>query len=740
MPFTPDYQTNTTSLHNDESDINIKQFLMTLWRRKFLILIVMLLGVGSMFLYVQTLSPKYSAKASVLIENGLNPSGELRSFISSIRIDSSVILSEAEVLKSRTMARKVIGKLGLMNDPEYNPRLRMAEPNAIDKIINGDVRENNFKTLSVNRSAIEQGAEDPELGLVIDVFLEHMRVRPVPGSFVLQVEFNSQNPQKAALVANTIIDEYIDLNLDKKFRVTERLTNWLDTRLNTLRIQAREAEDALEAFRLENNLQVNDIEDFTQQQLNGLSAQLVKAKAQEAEAQARLKQIENPSKIMLTPEAENSRVLQALKLKEAQTLDDIAELSDRYGPKYPAMIDADLALKEVRSQMRQETKNIAKNIEANLKFAQARVSEIEDSLNQMDQPEGSDINASIRLRELERELDASRSILEAFLQTYKRAADQGKLQESQASVISYATIPLMPYHPNKPLFLSLSVIVSFFIGVGLVLLLENMATLFRTVEELEEETGHACLGLIPAVPKLDPKKPIADYVISRDGARVAESMRTLRMVLNLRAENKGQKAKVVTLTSSLPEEGKTTLSTWMARVSAKSGERVIVIDCDLRRPRLHTAFGKTPQNTLVEYLTGKCTLEEALYRDPATNTHVIFGRSVPNNALDLISKDRMSNLIEALREQYDLVILDSPACLSVSDARLLASKSDQTVYVVSWNESPREVVNAGLKQFADFGYDAVTLVLNNVDLKRYAKYGFNDAVHYYSAYNPYYQD
>ena len=212
------------------------------------------------------------------------------------------------------------------------------------------------------------------------------------------------------------------------------------------------------------------------------------------------------------------------------------------------------------------------------------------------------------------------------------------------------------------------------------------------------------------------------------------------MVLNLQARDQQHRPKVITITSSLPDEGKTTLSVWMARLAAKSEEKVIIIDCDLRCPRLHKAFGKKPEYTLVEYLTGRATLEQVIEKDKTSGAHIIYARPVPNNALDLLGKERMRNLINSLRERYDLVILDTPANMAVSDARLMAAQSDRTLYAVSWDDTPREVVNAGVKNFADFGYDALSFVLTNVDVKRHSRYGYGDAISYYNRYKKYYAD
>jgi capsular exopolysaccharide synthesis family protein len=737
------------------ANINIRNFFAVLWRRKFLIIFVVLLCLGTVSLYVKNLVPQYTAKSSILIENAMSSNNELRSFVPSTHVDMNVVLSEAEVIKSHALARSVIDRLALINDPEFNPALRVSKSNIMDKFFNNDQAEKslitnkNFKQLSVYKTetgGVSKNFKNQDMALVVDAFLNHLKVSVVPGSFVLQIEYNSTDPAKATLIANTIVDVYIKQNMDIKSQATGRITKWIEDRLHVLRTQAHDAANMVEKYKLENNLHVKDIVNFNEQQLSELRDQLMSAKRQKAEARERLNQIQNwvehPDKIKSTKEAKNSRAIEFLKLKEFDTLKEISDLSVNYGDKYPRMVSKKEELEEIRAQLKQELTVIAQSIKTSLNFASKRVQGIENTLKNVGVVEGVGNNNSenVHLHKSVREAKAAQAALQNFLQKYKHSIDLVDVQESQVRVISEATIPIISYYPNGSLLIKWAVAISFFLGIVLAFILEKMISVFRTSEHIEEETGHSCLALVPFVPNLEPKKPIADYILSKDGHRMAETMRTLRMVINLRSKNLNQKSKVISVTSCVPEEGKTTLSAWIARVVAKSGERVIVLDCDLRRPRLHTAFGKNPQNTLVEYLTGKCTLEEATYRDPGTNMHAVFARSVPNNALDLITKSRMTNLIEALREQYDLIILDSPACLAVSDARLIASKSDQTVFAVSWDDTPIEVVNAGLKQFADVGHQALSLVLTNVDLKKYAKYGISDAAHYYSAYNPYYAD
>lgn len=733
--------------HDLEADL--RNFLLMLWRRKTLIFSVIAIGVVSVFLLLQTIEPRYTSRAFVMIESGKETVPEFEALISSMRMDSTLILSETEVLKSRNLANRVVDDLGLMRDPEFNPKLRRADKGLLNKMALGSAEnseeENNFKSLSVygtEMKAIPEEMQTQDKGRVIDIFLRNLFARPVPGSSVLQIEFTAKSPEKSAKITNAIVNAYIEQRLEMKFNATQKLTEWLDARLETLRDQVRNSELAAERFRAENNLTEGARSEVTAQQISELNSQLVFAKSEQAEAKARLDQvkrwIKNPEEVEATSEVINSRLIQNLKLQEADLLRELSDLENRYGPRHPTIINTRNELQDLRQKMRQEKNSIGRAVENELKVASARVQALEDGLREIEERKNVENKARIRLRELEREAVANQAIFDTFLDTYKRSDKQEQLQDAEARVLSYATIPAGPSFPNKPLFLSLTAAACFFLGVALALLIEKLDNAFRTSSQLEGHTGYPCFGIIP---EADPSKvggKIANFVTKNPSSKITEAVRTLRTVLNLRSSTTDEKPKVVTITSSLPGEGKTTLSSWISRVAAKGGEKVILIDCDLRRPNVHRAFGLSHDKTIVDYLSGHASLEDVIVKDEATGLHMIFSKSVPNNALDLINSEKMSKLVASLKQAYDLVILDSPACLAVSDARVLSTMSDQTVYAVKWDKTPREVVGAGVKQFADFNYKNLAFALTNVDIKRHTRYGYGDAVYYYGRYKEYY--
>ena len=727
--------------HFDELDVDLRRLLMLLWRRKWVVMGIVVVTVAVAAIISSLLPTRYTAQSLVMIESeSINPKGiELQNFMSEMRLDTALVLSEVEVLKSRETARRVIMRLNMMAEDEPSSQSLMTTPAE---------NETEFKSLSVYRTEMtsdENPVLSDKMNRAIAVFQNNLAVKPVPGSYVIQISYTSGDPQRAALVANIVMDVYMEQRLEEKFLATQKVTNWLDNRLTALREQVRQSEKAVEDYRSRNNLIEGARFEMTAQQLSELNTQLVLAKSKRAEALARLNDTEgyvaNSGVADASPDVLNARYIQDLKRSETELLQQKADLSSRYGPKHPTIIKINAELADLRSTLRRETQQVADAVRAEYEVADARVEELQKALAEMQGQKRVEYKAMIDLRELTREAESNRLIFDNFLETYKRSDQREQLEEPEARVLSYASVPEDPSYPNKPLIISLAAAISLFLGIAFVLILEKLDNAFRSASQLEQRTGYPCFGLIPAADSSVTKHGIADYIIKKPSSAVAESIRTLRMVLNLRSGNdEASRPRVVTVTSSLPAEGKTTISAWLGRVAAKSGEKVIVIDCDLRRPNLHRVMKMSNEKTLVDYLTGDMKLNQVVNKDDPSGAHIICARAVANSALDLISSEKMRKLIKSLKETYDLVILDTPAALAVSDARILASESDFTLYIVEWDKTPREVVTTGVKQFSDFGYENLAFVLSGVDVRRHARYGYGDTAYYYGRYREYYQE
>ncbi len=733
-----------SAISSDDGMLDVRYVFKTFWRRKWLLLAVMITGFFAAFLFTAFIPLQYKAQSLVMIQTVKldEQSIDVQSFLTKIRIDDGQMLSEAEVIKSKELIRALIERLDLMNDPEFNPKaVAINKTAAKDKPSSPD-----FKSLSLynqSSSTIPSELLNKDLAITIDRVLSHITVRPVLNTFVMQIMVSSTDPSKAAQIANVLADLYLEQRLETKFNASRKVTSWLDRRLTELRNQVRVSEAAVEKYRSENNLIQGARSEITTQQMTELNSQLVLAKSERAQAQAKLDQAlrwaSNPSEIDVSSEILNNPFIIDLKTAEIDILRRRSEMMQRYGDKHPLIINSNNELDSIRTKLSVEMEKIVQTLRNDLNVADASMNSLQLSLDEVEGLRKTENEATIRLRELEREAEANRLIFDNFLSTYKRNDDQESLQEPDAKIITYATPPNKPFWPNRPLILSLTTLMSLFLGICIVMLLEHLDDSFRSISQIEMKTGYPCYALIPKAEGVA-EENLAEYILEKPSSAVAESVRTLRLVLNLRGERDGQKPRIVSVTSSLPGEGKTTLSSWLGRVAAKSGEKVLVIDCDLRRPNLNRILKAPAEKTLADYLSGQARLEEVIYRKDPSGAHMIFARSVPNTALDLLSSEKMKNLLLSLRQVYDLVILDTAASLAASDARVLANMSDHTLYVVGWDKTPQDVVLNGIKPFSDFGYKKLSFVLSNVDVHRHARYGYGDTGYYYGRFKDYYSN
>ena len=726
-------------------EIDIRGLLMLLWRRKMILFGAVLAGLLLALAVLAFVTPRYSASALLLVNQGRTQfdATELEQLFGRSTPSGSNVLSELEVIRSRALARKIVSAHNLMTDPELNPNFSAFGGGGKEKSAN---TPSGFKNLSLGQSDLRQVPTDligEDLELVISRFLDHMRVRSVPGSNAVRVEYMSVNPRRAAFMVNAIVDAYIEQRLENKYRAAQKVSDWLDKRLVSLRDDVREAEANAQNFKIENNLLEGTQSIISTQQLSDINQDLTAAKTSHALALAKLRQAKGAEddllKIQTLPDVLNSEIIQRLKLSVGAQENGLAELSARYGPRHPTRIRAESELASARTQLRTEIDKVLDNIRNDVVLTEQRIEAMENDITEASGETFADNTLMIQLRELEREAQSSRAAYESFLQTYKKSQEKEQLHEPEARVLSYGIIPYKTAYPNRLLILTLSMAVSLFVGLVVVLLLEKLDNTFRNAAQLETLFPFSCYAMIPALSKVEAQKDNGLYVIDHPSSIVAESVRSLRTALSLRGDkSEGADGKIVTITSSFPGEGKTTLSVWLARLAAKSGEKVVLIDGDLRRPNVHRSVGMKNDISLVDYLTDQKELDEVIQKDKVTGLNVILGSSVPNSALDLIGSDKMKTLVASLRKVYDLVIIDTPACLAVSDASVLATYSDTMLYAISWDETPREVVASGVRPFIEMGYKDVAFVMTNVDVKRHVQYAYGDTAYYYGRYQAYY--
>ena len=441
-----------------------------------------------------------------------------------------------------------------------------------------------------------------------------------------------------------------------------------------------------------------------------------------------------------------SPLIARLRERETDVARRAAEMATELGPRHPKMINIRAELADLRTRLEAEVEKIVRGLSNELEVAQIRERTLEDNLKRLE-AEAADVNtAQGRLRVLEREAAANRTLFDTFLARWKETGRQDEIQHPDARILSYADVPRRPSSPKKVRIVGVALVFSVVLGVLLVFLVEQLDSGFRSAEQIESMAGVGTLALIPLLTRrrLKGHLPIG-YVLDKPASSYAESLRTLYTGVLLSAVDAG--AKSILITSSLPGEGKTTLAVAMTRLLARGGRRVLLVDADLRRSGVARILDLPNEIGLVQLLGPRGeTLEHAVQHDPGSGLHVLTtGRGSVPSPSDLFESARMKALLESLRDTYDLVVIDSPPLHVVSDARVLARLADTTVFLVRWAKTRREVALLGLRQIVEAGANLAGVVLSMVNVRKHARYGYADSGYYYGygssrAYRHYYTE
>ncbi len=726
------------------AEVELRELLHTLWRRRSVVFGMVFFLTALATVIVFQLTPRYTGEAYVMIDPRKTQVVDVEAVISGLSADIETIQSEVLVMRSRGLAEKVIERRNLRNDPEFNDSLRPVRsfarlfdprsylPKEWLAVLTGSALEDELT---------EDQRLDRERVRVIDAFLERLEIEPAGRSRVIKVGFESESPRTAARVANTLAELYIVAQLDAKFEATKRATTWLNDRLFGLRQQLETSEQAVEEFRRKSGLVEGKGETLASQQIAELNTQLVLGTTARAEAEARLNQLEallaSGSGMETAVEVLRSLLVQRLREQEAEVERRAAALAAIYGNRHPRMISVRAERREIQSKINRELAKIAQGLRNEVDFTRARETALIANLERL-KTEVTDLNAAdIQLRALEREAEATRALFETFLVRSKETSTQESFERPDARIISRADVAETPSFPKKHLLVPLAFVGSIFAGIFVVFVLEQLDHGFRSLEQIERLTGVAPLGLIPVLKRISKiAKTPESYILAKPASAFGESIRTLHTSLVL--SDVDNPPKVIVFASALPKEGKTLVSLSFARLLAHVGQKVMVLDCDLRKPRAHEVFAAPAKPGRVEYLAGKASLEEVTHKDKESPAHLIPAGALAPNPSDLLGSHQMERLLRRLANVYDLVVIDSSPVLAVADVRVLSRLVHKVVFLVRWADTRRDVAMSGLRQLIDAGGDVAGVMLSMVDVKQHSRYGYGGAGYYYGRISKYY--
>lgn len=702
---------NSFSRYSIETGNNdIAAVLNILYERKYIILLFFLLGFFLSYLYVFQAKEQYSASAKIMLSqtNTASRTGSaLQTLLSTGKLDIADLLSQIEVIKSPEILAELIKDQKLFLDPNFA----------------GSSVFNNYDEITTGRQRA-----------IINSVKNNLSITPVLGTSIIEISMKSGSLKKAADIINALIKVYGQKEIERNQKKAEFASDWLAERLEILEEEVRDAEIALENAKEENNLNLASSDDSRLIRIELLTKELSIAQGEKAETEATLGAIKkarsNNLRMDAIPDIVSNKVIENFKFEEARLLKRKAMLEERYGPKHPEMIAFSAEFKGFRERLKSEIETIYLMLENQVKIDDRRIEGLNNAIAKYRDSYKGDAEQRLKIRNLRTSADTSRALLSNFTKSYLESLQNVKMDRNPIRIIAEAVPSPSPIYPKKSLIVVLSSITGLFLGIFIALVMERIQNTIQTPQQIEKLTSLPVFGLIPKT-RFSKHNEASQYITENPASLLSELVRTLFTTIQLRKPHHKNGGRVITLTSTLSSEGKTTTSIWLATIAAQNGKKVLILDADMRRPSLHKAYGIGNSKGLVDYLSDRLPLDETIYKKHPSGVHVMTGKAIPTHALTLLNSERMDTLLRRLKDDYDLIIIDVPTALIFSDALVMAKQSDHTLYVVEANSTKIPDFIDSVKKFTEMGYKDLSFVLNKVEDKKLNRY-MKKIIHYNS--------
>jgi len=723
------------SLPSQES--TLREYIRVLIKRKWMVSSV----IVGIFMAVAVASlrqtPIYEAVGQIVVNKG---DSNLITFKDSMPVvdyyDQSDLDTEVRILQSDLMALQVIRQLNLDKRPEFGGHSDQKQANLVADPLQSDS----------NRTSS-----------LLSAFRGSLKVSLIPNTRVMEIHYNSTDPQLAASAVNTLAATYVEQNFKTKFESTMQASDWLSKQLVDLQMKVETSQEKLVRYQREHEiLGTDEKQNIITEKLDELNKEMTLAESDRMQKEAVYRQTQSNDPVAIAAaiisdgpvNGSGSGLLDKLHDQQATLRIQVAELSTQFGPSYPKVQQLNNQIKEIDHELELETSKAVDHLKQRYLAALQRETMLRGAFDKQKQEANKLNESAIEYSILKRDLDSNRTLYEGLLEKLKEAGVTAGLRSNNFRIINAARVPSYPSEPNIPRNLSFALVLGIISGVGLAFVLENMDNTVRTPEQAQIISGLPSLGMIPLGSKsghgtngkrlaLTASKEVVETVTQiRPQSQMAESYRALRTSLLL--SNLGAPPKVIMVTSARPQEGKTTTSINTAIVLAQKGVRVLLIDADLRRPSVHKTLGMGPRSGLSNVLTGSATVQQTITTSPILpNLLIMPAGTPPPNPAELLASSNMRDLIAELRQQFDHIVIDTPPTLSVTDAVVMSPRADATILVIRSGHTTKQALRRARDILTQVNAHVAGVLLNAVDLTSPDYYYYYE---YQGKYGQYYQE
>jgi succinoglycan biosynthesis transport protein ExoP len=720
-------------------------------RQAVVVVICGLIGLAGGFAKALTEVPRYTASAHVLIDDraarAADDSPALTSFIDT----DAVVNSQAEVIRSEQVGLTAVEHLRLadtVSEPvqdtsflgavlaRLDPRRWLAP--AASPVINRDARRLT----------------------ALDMVRGGMKVRRVPRTYVLEIEFTSTSPEQAAQIANGIADAYLLNQLESKYDATRRASGWLRERIGELRKQSREADLAVERYRAENNLLATSGRLITEQQSSELSTQLIIARADTGRAKARLERIraiiDSGDTNALVTEALDQAVFNDLRSKYLDRAKRITDLTQLLGPDHVQLVSLRTEMRSIENLIFEELRRIAESYQSDYEVARSREKSLSESLSGALGVTAEANDALVTLRELERQADIFRTLHRTFIARFEEATQKQSFPITEARIITRASPPQAPSQPNKNRILFVSLLFGATMGAGIGFLREKGDRAFRTGAQVRAELGTEFLGILPVLRPERPARsdtasakpeqgefvspPLLRFVLDNPLSGFTETLRAVKIAAEVALRE--EPVRIIGVVSMLPGEGKSTTAKNFASLLSMQGCRTLLIDGDFRNPGLTRTLSPRSEVGLVDVLLDDLPYSSALIVEKDSNLRFLPAviKTRVTHTADLLASPAMRALLQDASVAFDYIIVDLPPTGPVVDVRAAADLFSGFVFVIEWGKTARKAVRNTFEMESKLSERCLGVVLNKADDRRLGLYNdYGSESSYYGSYRDYYQ-